>query len=147
RARAWRRARGSPRACRCASSALSARLFGAGAGATTPAQSRQRIRQRGGEIAGGDRLRAALLRQQVGGEAVHVDAEAGALERIETLREQRADDAGEHVAAAAAGEARVPRGVDCQRPVGRGDERQVPLERYRATRDARRLARRGEAIV
>jgi hypothetical protein len=56
--------------------------------------------------------------------------EAGGVERVEALGQQRPGEAGEHVPGAAGGQRRHPGGIDGQPPVGVGDHRVVALEQH-----------------
>lgn len=76
------------------------------------------------ELAGGEPGRAGAGRgQRVGREAVQVDAGQRGFVRCDPLREQRADQAAEHVAGAAGGERRVAGRVDRHAAVGRRNHR------------------------
>ena len=80
------------------------------------------------------------------GVRVRPDARARGLERIEALREERADRAREDVAGAGGRERRRRDHADGDRPAGRGDDRVVALEDDDAVAALGRLARGREAV-
>ena len=90
---------------------------------------------------------AETPRRRPRGEHVRERAQAGRLERLEPLGQQRADQARQHVARSGGGEGGRTAGADRDLAARQGDDGVVALQEHHGAAALGRLARRGEAVA